>query len=671
VLFVLPSLFILIALSWVYMAFGQVALVAGLFYGIKPAVTAWCCMRPGASAAARSRTAVPMLWAIAAASLRRHLRLHACPSRWVLGRRRIGVLRGRVAPAQVRGRRRPRAGAKSYGPALIDDHTPDAAARALQLEARLARWRSCSPRAVGLRDGAAGRGQGWDGALAQMGWFFTKAALLTFGGAYAVLPYVYQGAVEQFQWLTGTQMIDGLALGETTPGPLIMVVAFVGFVGGWTKPGASGRTRCSWPAPWRPRVVTFFTFLPSFFFILPGAAGRIDPRQPEVHRAADRHHGRRGRRDRQPGGVLRLPRALAARPPWSFEWPPPSSAWRPPSRSSVSRLASFPWCWPPASSAWRCGSAHLIMRCIHGRTTEGPPVRTKLAEGLSEKLLRSHHQNNYGGAVKRLNAIRAEAARAPVFAAPGFELNGLKREELIATNSMLLHELYFDCLGAGEAHDAGDGARAAGELRQRRALARGVRGHGQGAGRRLGLGAAGVPAARRHAREPMGGRPHARGGRRRSHPGAGHVRARVPHGLRRRGRPVRRRLHGQHQLGSRVRALPGGGGRRQRVRWPLTTTWWSAGAGRPAAGVFEQADALIPGASWRDPAKWASWSSALPRDKPVVVYCVYGHEVGRATAMRLRAAGVDARFLRGGIDGWKAAGRPLAKQVSLRARRGS
>ena len=68
-----------------------------------------------------------------------------------------------------------------------------------------------------------------------MGWFFTKAALLTFGGAYAVLPYVYQGAVENYGWLTPTQMIDGLALGETTPGPLIMVVAFVGFVGGWTQ----------------------------------------------------------------------------------------------------------------------------------------------------------------------------------------------------------------------------------------------------------------------------------------------------------------------------------------------------------------------------------------------------------------------------------------------------
>jgi chromate transporter len=111
--------------------------------------------------------------------------------------------------------------------------------------------------------------QGWDGTLTQMGWFFTKAALVTFGGAYAVLPYVYQGGVEQYGWLTGTQMIDGLALGETTPGPLIMVVAFVGFVGGWSKElfgpemmllaGVAGAC-----------VATLFTFLPSFLFILIG-----------------------------------------------------------------------------------------------------------------------------------------------------------------------------------------------------------------------------------------------------------------------------------------------------------------------------------------------------------------------------------------------------------------
>ena len=78
---------------------------------------------------------------------------------------------------------------------------------------------------------------GWEHTLSQMAWFFTKAALLTFGGAYAVLPYVYQGGVEQYHWLSATQMIDGLALGETTPGPLILVLQYVGFFAGWNNPG--------------------------------------------------------------------------------------------------------------------------------------------------------------------------------------------------------------------------------------------------------------------------------------------------------------------------------------------------------------------------------------------------------------------------------------------------
>ena len=110
---------------------------------------------------------------------------------------------------------------------------------------------------------------GWDATLTQMAWFFTKAALLTFGGAYAVLPYVYQGAVDHYHWLSAAQMIDGLALGETTPGPLIMVVSFVGFVGGWTHavlgasaPFVSGAVAAA--------VVTLFTFLPSFLFIFLG-----------------------------------------------------------------------------------------------------------------------------------------------------------------------------------------------------------------------------------------------------------------------------------------------------------------------------------------------------------------------------------------------------------------
>jgi chromate transporter len=155
-----------------------------------------------------------------------------------------------------------------YGPALIDDDTPPPP------HARFTRGRFAGVLAIGLGLWSVAMAAlvglvGIDGTLAQMGWFFTKAALLTFGGAYAVLPYVYQGAVEQHHWLTGAQMIDGLALGETTPGPLIMVVAFVGFLGGWARQ-VLGPDALFLGAALAAGVVTFFTFLPSFVFILAG-----------------------------------------------------------------------------------------------------------------------------------------------------------------------------------------------------------------------------------------------------------------------------------------------------------------------------------------------------------------------------------------------------------------
>jgi len=112
-------------------------------------------------------------------------------------------------------------------------------------------------------------GFGWGHTLTQMAWFFTKAALLTFGGAYAVLPYVFQGAVGQYAWLTPAQMMDGLALGETTPGPLIMVVAFVGFVGAYVK-ALFGPDALFLAGAVAAVLVTWFTFLPSFVFILAG-----------------------------------------------------------------------------------------------------------------------------------------------------------------------------------------------------------------------------------------------------------------------------------------------------------------------------------------------------------------------------------------------------------------
>jgi len=156
----------------------------------------------------------------------------------------------------------------THGAALIDDDTPTPAHAVFQWQ-RL--WQVLFAGALlwALPMTYLVLQNGWGHTFTQMSWFFTKAALLTFGGAYAVLPYVYQGAVEQFAWITATQMIDGLALGETTPGPLIMVVAFVGFVGGYAK-AVLGPDSLFLAGALAAALVTWFTFLPSFIFILAG-----------------------------------------------------------------------------------------------------------------------------------------------------------------------------------------------------------------------------------------------------------------------------------------------------------------------------------------------------------------------------------------------------------------
>ncbi|MDH5553379.1 MAG: chromate transporter, partial [Nitrosomonas sp.] len=157
---------------------------------------------------------------------------------------------------------------KAFGPALIDDDTPIPKHAEFKW-ARLLMIGTIGLVIWGTVMMTLAMTYGWEGTLTQMGWFFTKAALVTFGGAYAVLPYVYQGGVEHYAWLSGTQMIDGLALGETTPGPLIMVVAFVGFVGGWTKE-IFGPEMLPLAGVAGAGIVTLFTFLPSFLFILLG-----------------------------------------------------------------------------------------------------------------------------------------------------------------------------------------------------------------------------------------------------------------------------------------------------------------------------------------------------------------------------------------------------------------
>jgi chromate transporter len=274
-LFVLPSLFILIALSWIYVAFGEVNWVAGIFYGIKPAVAAivlQAVWRIGGRTL-KSPRKVPLLWAISVLSFVA-IAVLKVPFPWVvLAAAVTGALGGKYLPDQFaagggHGTAQADGGPQVRGSFIIDDATPTPA-HARFSKSRLARVVLAGALLWLLPMAVLVAAQGRDHTLAQMGWFFTKAALLTFGGAYAVLPYVYQGAVEQFQWLTGPQMIDGLALGETTPGPLIMVVAFVGFVGGWARQ-VLGPDMLFTGAALAAVVVTWFTFLPSFLFILAG-----------------------------------------------------------------------------------------------------------------------------------------------------------------------------------------------------------------------------------------------------------------------------------------------------------------------------------------------------------------------------------------------------------------
>ncbi len=284
--------------------------------------------------------------------------------------------------------------------------------------------------------------------------------------------------------------------------------------------------------------------------------------------------------------------------------------------------------------------------------------------GLSERLIVSHHQNNYAGAAKRLNAIRAQLAALPFSQAPGFQLNGLKREELIATNSVLLHELYFANLGGDGvsmtpamklALDANFGS----VERWREEFTACAKALGGGSGWMLLV------------FQPREGTLVNQWAADHTHAVAGGV-------------PIlaldmyEHAYHLDHgaAVGAYVDAFMGN------IDWAGVYERYQAAvhaASEPLAtdaeglqgavvldvrrhGVFTQAAAMIPGARWCDPATVGSWAVALPVDAPLVVYCVYGHEVGRATALRLRAAGRDARFLRGGFDGWAAAGRAVVKK---------
>lgn len=266
ILFFLPSFFMLVGLAWLYMAYGSVPTVAGIFHGIKPAVIAivlFAAYRIGSKTLKN-----PLLWGIALLAFIGIFVFKLPFPMIIIFAALVGMAGGYYLPHYFRTVTGHDIHRHTHHPALIDDHTP-APAHAIFSWQRfrhvllwgLGLWATAMLILVAL--------YGWQGVYTQMGWFFTKAALLTFGGAYAVLPYVYQGAVEHYQWLTAGQMIDALALGETTPGPLIMVVTFVAYVSGWNAEILGGG-HAGFTGLLAAAIVTFFTFLPSLVFIFLG-----------------------------------------------------------------------------------------------------------------------------------------------------------------------------------------------------------------------------------------------------------------------------------------------------------------------------------------------------------------------------------------------------------------
>ena len=249
VLFVLPAAFLLWGLSYVYVVFGHVPWIVAVFYGLKPAVTA--IVAAAVIRIGRKSLKNWMLWLIASAAFISIYFFHVPFPLIVVGAGLVGWF----------GRR----------PVAADAGAPTEVRREPDPTTTWRRALKVTTVCLGLWFApilVAGLSWGWTGTLAQEGIFFSKAAMVTFGGAYAVLPYVGQQAVETYGWLTAPQMLDGLGLAETTPGPLIMVVQFVGFLGGWNHPGTLSPLVA---ATLGAAITTWTTFVPCFLWIFLGA----------------------------------------------------------------------------------------------------------------------------------------------------------------------------------------------------------------------------------------------------------------------------------------------------------------------------------------------------------------------------------------------------------------
>ncbi|QQL44968.1 chromate efflux transporter [Sulfuriroseicoccus oceanibius] len=261
-LFVLPSALLLLGLSWLYMAAGDVTWVKGIFDGLEPAVIAIVLSAMLKIGGKTLRT--PALWAIAALSFIGIFFLNISFVLIIAGAAATGLIGARWLPSQFPAKQTPptdTSGQSLSAHAPLPDVPKPTLGRNLRvLTSGLCIW------LVPLI--AIGAWLGWNGTHFQEGIFFSKAALITFGGAYAVLPYVAQQAVDIHGWLDHGQMMAGLGLAETTPGPLIMVLQFVGFAGGWQHPpvGMSPLTSGTLAAA----VTSWTTFLPCFMFIFLG-----------------------------------------------------------------------------------------------------------------------------------------------------------------------------------------------------------------------------------------------------------------------------------------------------------------------------------------------------------------------------------------------------------------
>jgi len=260
VLFVLPSVFILLALSWLYMEGGEISWVNGIFYGMLPAVIAIVisAVRRIGSKALKS----PSLWALAGLSFLAIFVLKISFVLILLSAALIGYLGGRIYPQQFpAGKKHGGSSKHDLTSAVLPSVIRGGVLRMIFISVVcLVLW--------WLPVLASGLLLGWKSIQFQEGIFFSKAALVTIGGAYAVLPYVAQMTVEKLGWLSQRQMMAGLGLAETTPGPLIMVLQFVGFVAAWQNPGDLPPL---YAAILGALITTWVTFLPSFLFVFLGA----------------------------------------------------------------------------------------------------------------------------------------------------------------------------------------------------------------------------------------------------------------------------------------------------------------------------------------------------------------------------------------------------------------